>query len=391
MTGPLTGRRVLEIGGIGPIQHAAMLLADLGAEVVRIERPGTDLAETDHLLRGRTRVCADLKDSADRNALLDLVRNADVLLEAHRPGVMERLGLGPIDCARVNPALVYGRMTGYGQEGPRARDAGHDINFLSLTGVLHSLGPAAERPLPPLNLLGDFGGGSTYLVVGVLAALLEGERSGRGQVVDAAVVDGTAALAQMIWAWRANGTWTDDRAANLLDGAAPFYGTYRCADGRFLAVGCLEPEFYQAFVAGLGLDMANLPDRDDRGTWPALTALFSERIATRNRDDWAATFAGTDACVTPVVDFSEASAEPQIAARGTVVRLNGADQAAAAPRLSRSAGVAAHPARIANTLADLGRKWSPRPGVATPSFSDGHTTLAGAAANSLEKVEGARQ
>jgi alpha-methylacyl-CoA racemase len=372
MTGPLTGRRVLEVGGIGPIQHAAMSLADLGAEVVRIERRGTDLAETDHLLRGRTRVCADLKDAADRDALLDLVRHADVLLEGHRPGVMERLGLGPDDCARENPALVYGRMTGYGQDGPRSRDAGHDINFLSLTGVLHALGPAAEPPLPPLNLLGDFGGGSTYLVIGVLAALLERERSGRGQVVDAAVVDGTAALAQMVWAWRATGAWVDDREANLLDGAAPFYGTYRCADGGFLAVGCLEPEFYAAFVSGLGLDAASLPDRDDRANWPTLAALFSERIATRTRDDWAGQFAGTDACVTPVVDFAEVSAEPQIAARGTVVRLNGADQAAAAPRLSRSPGAAAPAARVATSLADIEQDWSRGPVAKHLLRSDGH-------------------
>jgi alpha-methylacyl-CoA racemase len=368
-SGPLAGRRVLEIGGIGPTPHAAMLLADLGAEVVRVERPGTDLTQVDHMLRGRVRVCADLKEPTEHAQLLDLVRSCDVLVEGFRPGVMERLGLGPQDCQRVNPRLVYGRMTGYGQRGPRAQQAGHDINFLSLTGVLHALGPADRTPMSPLNLLGDFGGGSAFLVIGVLAALLEVERTGQGQVIDAAVVDGATALAQMIWSWRSTGEWFDRREDNLLDGGAPFYRTYRCADGAFLAVGCLEPEFYRQFVQGLGLDLTELPSRDDRSNWPHLERVFAARISEKPRDEWGTHFFGTDACVTPVVDFAEAVGEEHIRARNTVVKSAGVDQAAPAPRFSGFVGAVPETARAVADLGQVQRLWS------EPAQSDHHVPV----------------
>ena len=267
-TGPLVGLRVVELAGIGPGPHAAMVLADLGADVVRIDRPSGalrlgDPELPDPTLRGRRRVTADLKDPAGREAVLRLVDHADVLIEGYRPGVAERLGVGPVDCHARNPRLVYGRMTGWGQDGPMARHAGHDINYISITGALHAIGRAGERPVPPLNLVGDFGGGSMLLLVGVLAALLEARSSGRGQVVDAAMVDGTSLLMQMTWAFRGQGHWADAREANLLDGGAPYYDTYTCADGRHVAVGPLEPRFYAQLLDGLGLDPATLPAQDD--------------------------------------------------------------------------------------------------------------------------------
>jgi alpha-methylacyl-CoA racemase len=253
MPGPLSGLRVVELAGIGPGPHAAMVLADLGADVVRVERPAAGFdptgAQPDHLLRNRRSVAADLKTGAGRELVLRLVAKADVLLEGLRPGVAERLGVGPQECHAVNPALVYGRMTGWGQAGPLAARAGHDINYISLTGALHAIGRPGERPAVPLNLVGDFGGGSMFLVTGILAALWERQRSGQGQVVDAAMVDGASVLLQMMWAWRGTGSWTDERGANLLDGGAPFYDTYTCADGRWIAVGALEPQFYAEFLS----------------------------------------------------------------------------------------------------------------------------------------------
>jgi alpha-methylacyl-CoA racemase len=340
--GPLAGLKVVELAGIGPGPHAAMVLADLGAEVVRVDRPSGGLqlgapGAPDPTLRGRRRVAADLKDPEGREALLRLVEHADVLLEGYRPGVTERLGVGPADCHARNPRLVYARMTGWGQDGPLAARAGHDINYISLTGALHAIGRAGERPVPPLNLVGDFGGGSMLLVVGVLAALWEAQRSGRGQVVDAAMVDGASLLAQMVWGLLGEGVWTDTRDQNLLDGHAPFYDTYTCADGRHVAVGALEPQFYAALLTGMGLDGEGLPAQYDRSGWPALRARFTEVFATRTRDEWADVFAGTDACVTPVLAFGEVPAHPHIAARGTVVELDGMAQAAPAPRFSRTA------------------------------------------------------
>jgi alpha-methylacyl-CoA racemase len=340
MSGPLTGLRVIELAGIGPGPHAAMMLGDLGADVVRVERPtpGFDPAggRPDFLLRNRRSVAADLKSEAGRDLVLRLVTRADVLLEGLRPGVAERLGVGPEHCHAVNPGLVYGRMTGWGQDGPLAPRAGHDINYISITGALHAIGRGGERPPVPLNLIGDFGGGAMFLVTGVLAALWERQRSGRGQVVDAAMVDGTSVLAQMVWALRGAGAWTDNRDANLLDGAAPFYDTYTCADGRWIAVGALEGRFYQAFLAGLGLAGEDLPPQLDPAGWPTLRARFTEIIAGRTRDEWVEVFAGTDACVTPVLSFGEVPAHPHMAARDTIVAIDGVPQAAPAPRFSRT-------------------------------------------------------
>lgn len=341
MSGPLTGLKVVELAGIGPGPHAAMILADLGAEVVRIDRPsgGLEIGSPDvpdPTLRGRRRVAADLKDPDGRETLLRLVERADVLLEGYRPGVTERLGVGPADCHARNPRLVYGRMTGYGQDGPMAARAGHDINYISLTGALHAIGRAGERPVPPLNLVGDFGGGSMLLVVGVLAALWEAQRSGQGQVVDAAMVDGASLLSQMVWALLGHKVWTDEPDSNLLDGHAPFYDTYTCADGRHVAVGALEPQFYAALLDGLGLADAELGHQLDRSRWPAMRARFTEIFATRTRDEWAAAFAATDACVTPVLAFGEVAGHPQMAARDTIVEQDGVPQAAPAPRFSRT-------------------------------------------------------
>ena len=339
MPGPLTGLRVIELAGIGPVPHAAMVLGDLGADVVRVERPARAFDPTggrpDYTLRSRRSVAADLKTGGGRDLVLRLAAQADVLLEGLRPGVAERLGVGPEQCQAVNPALVYGRMTGWGQDGPMAGQAGHDINYISLTGALHAIG-TGDRPTVPLNLVGDFGGGSVFLVAGVLAALWERQRSGTGQVVDAAMVDGASVLAQMVWAFRGAGAWTDRRAANLLDGGAPFYDTYTCADGRWIAVGALEPQFYAQFLAGLGLTGEDLPAQMDRSGWPRLRARFTEVIASRTRDEWAETFAGTDACVTPVLSFGEAASDPHITARETVITLDGIPQAAPAPRFSRT-------------------------------------------------------
>ena len=340
MPGPLVGLRVVELAGIGPSPHAAMLLADLGADVVRVERPAGGLqfvpSDRDQLLRGRRSIRLDLKDSTDRQTLLALVQRADVLIEGLRPGVAERLGVGPADCQTRNPRLVYARMTGWGQDGPLAERAGHDINYIAVSGVLHAIGSAGGKPVPPLNLVGDFGGGSMFLVMGVLAALWERERSGTGQVVDAAMVDGVSALAQMFWSFRACGLWSDARGTNLLDSGAPFYDTYACSDGRYVAVGALEPQFYAALLDGLGLADAGLPDRSDPATWPVLRQRFAEVIASRSRDEWVAVFDGTDACVAPVLSFAEVPDHPHIAARRTVVTLGGVPQAAPAPRFSRT-------------------------------------------------------
>ncbi|MDF5752161.1 CaiB/BaiF CoA-transferase family protein [Spongiactinospora sp. TRM90649] len=339
MPGALHGLRVIELAGIGPCPHAAMLLADLGADVVRLERPAADrTAEAhDQMLRNRTVAVVDLKSGEQRAAVLDLVEKADVLLEGFRPGVAERLGIGPEDSLRRNPRLVYGRMTGWGQHGPLARRAGHDINYISVTGALHAIGREGERPVPPLNLVGDFGGGSLFLVYGVLAALWERERSGRGQVVDAAIVDGVSVLLQPIWSLRATGYWSDSRADNLLDGSWPFYDTYECSDGRYVAVGAIEPQFYAELVAGLGLAGEPLPEQGDRSGWPLLRARFTAVFATRTRDEWAAHFADTDACVTPVLEFAEVAEHPHMAARRAVRNVGGVQQAGVAPALSRTA------------------------------------------------------
>ena len=338
--GPLAGLRVVELGGIGPGPHAAMVLADLGADVVRVERPAGGLAvgeaRRDALLRNRRSVAADVKTPEGLAVVLELVERADVLLEVFRPGVAERLGLGPDDCLARQPRLVYARITGWGQDGPWAGHAGHDINYLGLTGTLHALGRAGAPPTVPVNLVADFGGGSMLVLVGILAALVERERSGRGQVVDAAMVDGVSVLSQMLWSLRGQGVWSDRRGSNLLDGGAPFYDVYACADGRYVAVGALEPQFYAALLTGLDLADAELPGQLDPRGWPELRRAFTEAFAGRDRDEWVAHFDGTDACVTPVLEPGEAAAHPHLAARGTLVEVDGVLQAAPAPRFSRT-------------------------------------------------------
>jgi alpha-methylacyl-CoA racemase len=281
-------------------------------------------------------VTADLKSDEGRELVLKLVAKADVLLEGLRPGVTERLGLGPEDCAKVNERLVYGRMTGWGQTGPRRLQAGHDINYISLNGVLHSIGRAGERPVPPLNLTGDFGGGSMFLLVGILSALWERQTSGKGQVVDAAMIDGSSVLAQMIWGFRQDGLWSDTRGVNMLDGGAPYYDTYTCSDGRHIAIGAIEPQFYAEMIKGLGLDGADLPDQNDMSRWPELRAAITEAVAAKDRDHWAKVFAGTDACVTPVLSFGEVESEPHVTERDTFYRDGDYLQPMPAPRFSRS-------------------------------------------------------
>lgn len=335
--GPLTGVAVLELAGIGPGPHAAMVLADLGADVVRVVRPGAGAAEAEgvaagYTLRGRTLVEADLKDPASRDAVLDLVALADVLVESMRPGAVDRLGLGAATCRRRNPGLVYAHMTGWGQDGPLAATAGHDINYLAMSGALFPIG-TAETPLPPLNLLGDYGGGSMFLVTGVLAALVERSRTGRGRELDVAMVDGAAVLSQAVLQRRAAGRWQDRRAANLLDGGAPYYRTYACRGGGHVAVGALEPQFYAQLCERLGLD--DPPPRDDPARWPELEEVLAARFAERTRDEWAAVFDGSDACVSPVLTYEEAAAHPHLAHRGTL-GVPGAVVAAPAPRFGGS-------------------------------------------------------
>ncbi|MEU4885944.1 MULTISPECIES: CaiB/BaiF CoA transferase family protein [Streptomyces] len=317
--GPLAGLRVVELAGIGPAPYACLLLAEMGAAVVRVDRPGggRSFAEWHRLLdRGRHRTLElDLKTPEGAARLLREAAGADVLVEGFRPGVAERLGIGPGPCQARNPGLVYARMTGWGQDGPLAGTAGHDINYLALSGALHAVGEEGGPPVPPLNLLGDFAGGSMFLVAGVLAALYERRRTGRGRIVDAAVVDGAGSMLGMLVAMAGAGQWRYERGVNLLDGGAPFYRCYACADGRHLAVGALEEPFYRALLDGLGLDGRHLPDRWDRDSWPALRQRFAAAFARRDRDAWAARFAGTDACVTPVLTAAEAADHPHHRAR----------------------------------------------------------------------------
>jgi alpha-methylacyl-CoA racemase len=341
--GPLTGVRVVELAAIGPAPYGVMLLADLGAEVVRVDRAASARgplgveASMIGLSRNRRSIAVDLKAEAGRELVLRLSADADVLVEGFRPGVAERLGVGPDVCRATNPRLVYARMTGWGQDGPLAARAGHDIDYAAITGALHTVGRPHEPPPPPVNYLADFGGGGTFLAIGVLAALLERGRSGEGQVIDVAMVDGAASQTAFLQGLLAMGAWTTERGTNLLDGGAPFYDTYRCADGRFLAVGALEPQFFAELCATLELD----PDRfsqHDRDAWPAQRARLAELFATRPRDEWAALFEGTDACVAPVLDLVEAPDHPHNVARAAFVDVAGARQPAPAPRFSRTPG-----------------------------------------------------
>jgi alpha-methylacyl-CoA racemase len=335
--GPLGGTKVVELAGIGPGPFCAMLLADLGAEVLAIDRPAPDRPGWPGLFaRGRRRVAVDLKHPDGPGVVLDLVAGADALVEGFRPGVAERLGLGPEVCLARNPRLVYGRVTGWGQEGPLAGAAGHDIDYIALAGALHPVGPADGPPVPPLNLLGDFGGGGMLLALGVVAALLEAGRSAQGQVVDAAMVDGAALLTTQLHELLAAGLWTDRRGANLLDGAAPFYSVYETADGRHLAVGALEPQFYAELLERVGLAADDLPDQLDRAGWPVLRERLAARFRTRTREEWCRLLEGTDACVAPVLSLLEAPAHPHNQARNTFIPVGGVTQPAPAPRFSRT-------------------------------------------------------
>jgi alpha-methylacyl-CoA racemase len=339
--GPLDGVRVIEIASLAPAPFGCMVLADLGADVLRVDRADRSGPEArtpvDPLVRGRRSIGLNLKDPSGVDLLLRLIEGADVLVEGFRPGVAERLGFGPEECARRNPRLVFARMTGWGQEGPLASTAGHDIDYIGISGALAPIGRAGERPVPPLNLVGDFGGGGMLLAVGVLAALVERERSGRGQVVDAAMVDGSALLTSFIYGMRATGTWRDQRGSNMLDGGAPWYDTYETADGGYVAVGAIEPQFYAALLDGLGLAGADLPGQLDPSGWPELRRRFAEVFASRGRDEWAEVFAGTDACVAPVLSMAETAGHPHAVARNAFIDVGGVTQPAPAPRFGRSA------------------------------------------------------
>jgi alpha-methylacyl-CoA racemase len=340
--GPLGGLKVIELAGIGPCPFGAMVLADLGADVLRIERasvvPASVPAGTswDLLQRGKRSLGVDLKSPDGVELVLDLVAGADALVEGFRPGVTERLGLGPEACLEHNPKLVYARMTGWGQDGPLAARAGHDIDYIAIGGALDPIGRAGERPVPPLNLIGDFGGGGMLMAVGVLAALWNAERSGKGEVVDVAMVDGSALLMTMTWAFRALGVWQDGRGSNLLDTGAPFYEVYECADGKMLAVGALEAQFHAELIAIMGLDPADLPSQMDRSSWPEQKQRYAEVFATKTRDEWAALAEGRDACVAPVLSMTEATEHPHNVARNTFVEVAGQLQPGPAPRFAVS-------------------------------------------------------
>ena len=337
---PLSGIRVLEFAGLGPAPYAGMLLADLGADVLRIDRPGNEELfpiERAAVDRGRRSLLLDLKDPESINLCLRIAEKADVLIEGFRPGVMERLGLGPDAALARNPKLIYGRMTGWGQTGPLAKAAGHDLIYIALTGTLDAIGPAGGPPVPPLNLVGDMGGGGAFLVIGILAALLERQQSGLGQVIDAAILDGTVSQLAIILALRSGGLRNHPRGRNMLDGGSPFYRTYCCLDGKYVAVAALEPKFFAALVRGLGLNVEELAARQyERTQWPALHQEFEVIFAAKTRDQWALQFEATDACVVPVLDFDEAARHPHNAARATFIEENGALQPPPAPRFSRS-------------------------------------------------------
>ena len=358
MAGPLQGIRIIELAGIGPGPFAGMMLADHGAEVIRVDRPGARIDARDPLLRGRRVIGVDLKSAEGRALVLDLVKSADALFEGFRPGVTERLGLGPAQCHAVNPSLVYGRMTGWGQYGPYANAAGHDINYIALAGALHAYGRAGDKPTPPINMVGDFGGGGMMLAFGMVSALLHAKTTGQGQVIDCAMTDGAAALMAMIWGFRANGIWKDERGVNLLDTGAHMYDTYECADGKWISIGSLEPQFYALLLEKTGLkDDAEFAAQMNSAQWPALKQRLTALFKTRRRDDWCADMEMTDVCFAPVLSMSEAPHHPHNAARGTFVEADGVMQPAPAPRYSATVSDAPRMTKAADTdaiLAELG-------------------------------------
>lgn len=360
MRGPLHGIRVVELAGIGPGPFCGMVLADHGAEVIRLERPGQGLGPIPDLgRRGRRSVVLDLKQPEAVEAALRLVETADAVIEGFRPGVAERLGLGPEACLDRNPRLVYGRITGWGQDGPLASTAGHDLDYIALSGVLGAIGRRGAAPVPPLNLVGDYGGGGLLAAFGVVAALLEAQATGEGQVVDVAMVDGSALLAQPIYELLGQGWWEDQRGVNLLDGGSPFYDTYETADGRYLAVGPLEPQFFAELIELLGLEAESVPSQLDPAGWPGLRQMLAERFRTRTRDEWMEVFQGSDACVAPVLSLREAPTHPHNRARGTFVEVDGVTQPGPAPRFGRHGRVEPAPSPTAGAdgreiLAELG-------------------------------------
>jgi alpha-methylacyl-CoA racemase len=366
--GPLDGIRIVEIAGIGPGPYGAMLLADLGAEVIRIDRSASvnsmgvadpDSPPSDVLGRGRRSLAVDLKHPDGVATVLDLIATADALVEGFRPGVMERLGLGPDVCLERNPRLVYGRMTGWGQEGPYAQAAGHDINYIALAGALEPLGRAGQPPTPPINLIGDFGGGGMLLAFGMCAALVEAGRSGKGQVIDAAMIDGAASLMTMTWSFKHMGIWHDERGTNMLDTGAHFYDTYETADGKYVSIGSIEPQFYAELLRLTGLEGADLPRQMDRSAWPELKERFAEIFRQKTRDEWCEIMEHTDVCFAPVLAMDEAPQHPHIAERETFTTYAGLVQPAPAPRFSRTPGAIERPPAHAgqhtdDVLADLG-------------------------------------
>ena len=363
--GPLAGVRIIEFESVGSVPYAGMLLADMGAEVLLVKPPQAREARMplhgrrDPLFRGRVELRLDLKSPAGRDELLDLLPHCDALLEGYRPGVMERLGLGPAECMARAPRLVYGRLTGYGRDGPLSQEAGHDLNFIALTGALFAGGPADRPPPPPLNMIGDFAGGSLFLALGVVSALLETRGSGQGQVVDASTLDGTSSLLTIVYAMQAVGLWNRERGTNVMDGSAPFGAVYRTLDGGYMSVCALEPSLYAKLVAGLGLDGASLPGQWERARWPELQSRFAARFLERTREEWTGVFTGTDACVTPVLDTVEAPVHPHNLARRVFVAGEVAEGIAplpaAAPRFSRT--TTAHAPQATEPAAALLDRW----------------------------------
>ncbi len=346
--GPLTGLRILEIDAIGPCPFAGMMLADLGAEVIRVGRPQPShlQAAFDLMSRNKKSIIVDLKSDEGANTLLKVVKTADALIEGFRPGVMERLGVGPEECLAANPRLVFGRMTGWGQTGPLSKAAGHDLNYVALSGALHAIGRRGERPTVPLNLVGDFGGGGLLLAYGVLAALLEAQKSGKGQVVDAAMVDGVSALMVSVYAAMQQGFWSDRRGENLLDSGAPFYDVYETSDGKYISIGALEPQFYQEMVTRLGLENVPAPMEHLRSdTWPDLRTKLEALFRERTRDEWTELLEGTDVCFAPVLSAAEAFEHPHHVARNSYVEVSGVTQGVPAPRFSRTVPETPRPAR----------------------------------------------
>jgi alpha-methylacyl-CoA racemase len=358
MAGSLKGLRVVEFAGLGPAPFCCMMLADHGADVIRIVRPGIGEspargAAMDVLARGRRTLALDLRQQSSVDAALALIAYADVVVEGFRPGVMERLGLGPEVCLARNPKLVYGRMTGWGQTGPLAHAAGHDINYIALSGALHAIGRAGDAPVAPLNLLGDFGGGGMLLAFGLMAALFESRHSGRGQVIDAAMTDGTALLATMVYGMKGAGRWTNQRGENLLDGGAHFYDTYACADGKYIAVGAIEPQFYAALRARCGIEDPLFDAQMETARWPLLKLRIADIFRTRTRAEWCTLLEGTDACVAPVLDWEEAPEHPHNRARNTFVSLEEVIQPAPAPRFSRTSAAKPQAEQAATVDAEL--------------------------------------